>query len=154
MLSTNVRVSTQRDASGALDRSTRRYVKDGAQKGFNVAQDEAPAGATGFLKNQSAIEPTEQRDGSVFWGFGAEYARYVNEGTVPHWIPVAAVRDRLIPWARRVLGNENSAWGVRQTIAEEGTDPNPFFDRGVQAMRDWYRAKNPSTYFDDELGGA
>jgi len=153
MLSTSTRVTTSKNASAATRRGVNRYILDGCQKGFNVAQEDAPVGATGFLKNQSAIEPTQRDDGSVYWGFGAEYADDVNYGTAPHWIPNEVVRTSLMDWARRVLGNEDAAWGVRQKIAERGTEAQPFFTRGLRAMRDWFRASDPGRYVERELEG-
>lgn len=148
---TNVQLRADRDAAGALDRGMRRYMLDGAQKGFNVSQEHVPHGATSFLANQSAQEPTVMNDGTVWWGYLADYARYVEEGTAPHWIPLRAM-DSLRRWARRVLGDESAAWAVRHSIAEEGTDPQPYVEPGVKAMRDWFRARDPATYMQEELG--
>jgi len=145
---TSVRLRVDKDAAGALDRGMRRYRLDGAQKGFNVSQEHVPHGATSFLANQSAQEPTVMDDGTVWWGYLADYAKDVEEGTPPHIAPFDAIER----WARRVLGSEAAAGGVWRNIAREGTDPQPYVEPGVKAMRDWFRAQDATTYIEVEMG--
>lgn len=148
MLSTNVRVRTNRNTSDALQRATDRYALDGAQKGFNVSQERVPHGATSFLANQSAVEPTRLEDGTVVWGYNAEYAEDVEEGTPPHIAPIDAIRK----WARRVLGSEGAAGAVWRKIARVGTEAQPYVEPGVKAMREWFGATSPGDYLREELG--
>lgn len=147
MVKTQVRVRTNKDASGALDSATRRYLLDGMQVGFNRAREEAPVGATGFLQGQAMQEPRVESDGSVSFANLAAYAEAVHEGTAPHFPPIAP----LIRWARRVLGDAGAAYGVQQKIGAEGTDANPFMERGADAARAWFGSRSLSTYFEDRL---
>lgn len=50
------------------------------------------------------------------------YAIYVDEGTLPHFPPIEALKK----WARDKLGNENLAWAVQKKIGLYGTKPSWF----------------------------
>lgn len=151
MLGASTTVKTNKDASQAVSDGTRRAMLDASQHGFNVSQQHVPHGADSYLANQSAVEPTVLDDGSVVWGYNAEYARPVEEGSRPHWIPLRAVRNSLMKWARRVLGDESAAWPVRQKIAEEGTDAQPYVQPGVDAMRARLKATGVKAFIQDSL---
>lgn len=151
MLRTSTRVRVNKDAAAALDRGVRRYLLDGAQKGFNVSQEEVPHGATSFLATQSAQEPTVRRDGSVWWGYLADYAADVEEGQDPHRIPDSEM-PALIRWAKRILGDARAAYPVRRKIELDGTDPQPYVAPGIKAMRDWFNARDGTVYIEEELG--
>lgn len=150
MVKTTVKTRVNKDAAGALESSTRKYMLDGAQVGFNKAREEAPVGATGFLQGQAMMEPEIQSDGSVWWGNLARYAAAVEDGSVPHWIPLHAM-EGLIRWSRRILGSDDAAWGVRHKIAEEGTDAQPFIEPGEDASKAWFASRGHNVYFEDRL---
>lgn len=147
MLQTNVRVTTNRDTAGAVDRGVRDALFDAADHGFDVSQQHVPHGATSGLAT-SGFEPREAADGSVTWGYAAPYARYVEEGTRPHWAPIAPLKL----WARRVLGDEGAAYAVQRKIAQEGTDPQPFVGRGIDAMVAHLRTTGIGAFIDSALG--
>lgn len=147
MVRTNVRVEVNRDAAGAVEGGTRRYLLDGAQVGFSRAREEAPVGATGYLQGAAMYEPQVRNDGSVVWGNTAEYAQAVEEGTAPHTPPLAPIRR----WARRVLGDESAAGAVWQSIREEGTDAQPFISKGAERMVRWFDGHDMSQYIRDRL---
>lgn len=134
MISVSTRVKTNKDAAEAVGAGVDDLLMDVATVGANTALEHTPSGGSNTLR-ASWFEPQRQADGSLIWGYRASYARFVEEGTAPHWIPVAAVRDSLMTWARRVLGDEDAAWAVRQKIAEEGTEGQHFVRKGVDAMR-------------------
>jgi hypothetical protein len=46
-----------------------------------------------------------------------EYVWYVEEGTRPHWPPIAPLKI----WALRKLGDEGAAYAVQRKIAKRGT---------------------------------
>ena len=146
-MKTTVRTTKHVDAAGALEGATRRYMLDGAQRGVNVAREEAPQGATGFLANQAMVDPYVENDGSVVFGNQAAYSRYVEEGTGPHWPPIGP----LLRWSRRVLGKEGAAYGVQRKIAEEGTDAQPFMSKGADAALEWFVAHGLDQYFVERL---
>lgn len=135
MIGAKTSVKTDKNTAQAVEDGTRETLLDAADRGFRVSQEHVPHGASSTLA-QSGFEPQEQQDGSVIWGYRAEYARYVEDGTRAHWAPI----EPLKLWARRVLGDEQAAWAVQRKIAEEGTDPQPYVKRGVQAMRTYLRA--------------
>jgi len=149
-MKTTVRTTKHVDAAGALEGATRRYMLDGAQRGVNVAREEAPTGATGFLANQAMVDPYVENDGSVVFGNNAPYAEPVEDGSVPHWIPLRAM-DGLRRWAGRILGDRGAAWGVRQKIAEEGTDAQPFMSKGADAAREWFAAHGLDAYVEERI---
>jgi len=132
MIGTSVSSDGPSDAGEKVSRGVRRSMEEAADAGFDVAWDEAPSGGTNTLKH-SGVQPTWQGN-ELVWGFTADHARYVEEGTSPHWIPVNAMPELKV-WARRVLGDEGAAWAVRQKIAREGTDAQRFLAAGVAEQR-------------------
>jgi Bacteriophage HK97-gp10, putative tail-component len=95
-----------------------------------------PVGVTGILRASIAADVTMGRSlneairGRVFSGAQAPYAIYVEEGTRPHWPPIAP----LLLWARRVLGNERLAYAVQRAIARRGTRARHMFRDGFAAV--------------------
>lgn len=138
MVRTDIRTRLDKDAAGAVDDAVAEYLMDVSTVGFNKSQeiiaDEATD--TGQLL-RSGIPPERLDDGSVVWGYQAPYAEDVDEGQDPHWITDI---EPLKGWARRVLGDESAAYGVRHKIAEEGTDAVDYTGRSIAAMRDWARS--------------
>jgi hypothetical protein len=128
MIGTDVSADAPGDAGEKVKRGVRSGMEEAADAGFAVSFDEAPPGATNTLKH-SGVQPTWEGN-TLVWGFTADHARFVEEGTSPHWIPVDAM-DEVEVWARRVLGNEGAAWAVRQTIAEQGTQAQEFVAKGI-----------------------
>ena len=63
-------------------------------------------------------------------GAYAKHARFVHDGTRPHWAPKAPIER----WVRKKLGVTKRAdvasatWFVRKKIARDGTDGTPFLD--------------------------
>lgn len=132
MLGVNVDATGPDSPGENVRQGVRRGMERAADAGFAAAWDEAPSGATNTLKH-SGKEPT-WRGNTLIWGFTADHARYVEDGTAPHWIPVDAMPE-LKRWARRVLGDESAAWAVRQTIAREGTEAQEFVADGITEQR-------------------
>jgi hypothetical protein len=137
MVRTRVETRVDRDASGAVRSATDRHMLDVAQAGFNKSQDVIldEATDTGQLE-RSGFAPRRRDDGTVVYGWSADYAAAVDQGTVPHWPPIKP----LLGWVRRVFGVDGSrkwaaAKGVQQKIAEEGTAPVGFVEHGLEAAR-------------------
>lgn len=145
MFSMGVRHRTSKDAADAVRRGKRRMLMDLADRGFAKSQEEAPVD-TGQLQ-QSGVPPTELDDGSVVWGYNADYARPVEEGSEPHWPPIEPLRG----WARRVLGDESAAYAVQAKIAAKGTPAQPFVAPAIDVMRARARAKGLDAYIREEL---
>jgi len=61
-------------------------------------------------------------------GTNTMYARYMEEGTRPHFPPVSALKG----WAKRVLGNENLAYVVAKKIAQRGTKGRFYFKGALE----------------------
>jgi hypothetical protein len=132
MLGVETEASGPDNAGKNVRQGVRRGMERAADAGFAVAWDEAPSGATNTLKH-SGKEPAWMGD-TLLWGFTADHARYVEEGTAPHWIPVSAMPELKL-WARRVLGDEGAAWAVRRGIAREGTKAQPFVEKGLEEQQ-------------------
>lgn len=145
MLGASVRTTRTRDVGGKVDAGVRRGLRDAADAGFAVAFDEAPSGATNTLKS-SGFQPTWRGD-TLVWGFTADHARFVEEGTRPHWPPPGA----LDKWARRVLGDEDAAFPVARKIAREGTEGQHFVRQGFETMAAELRKRGLSDSIDAEL---
>ena len=95
-----------------------------------MSQDEVAVDRGTLL--QSGVPPQLLADGSVVWGYNAEYASDVEEGTGPHWVPI----EPLLGWAKRVLGDESLGYAVQKSIAKYGTRPQPYIQPGIEAMRE------------------
>lgn len=148
MIGAQTRIETNQDTVRGVREGTREALMDAATHGFRISQERVASSSTdtGQLL-RSGIPPEIRSDGSVVWGYAAEYARYVEEGTRPHWPPVSALRG----WARRVLGDESAAWAVARKIAAEGTDPAPFVQPGIDAMRARLNAAGVAARISDNL---
>ena len=81
---------------------------------------------TSNMANQIRASNASQNDLTVTITAGAKYTKAVDEGTAPHFPPVAA----LIPWAKRhPLGGvspESSAFLIARAISERGTKARNF----------------------------
>lgn len=147
VINVSIGTPTNRDPGPAVERARRRYFLDVATRGFRVSQERVPTDTSQL--RQSGVRPQERLDGSVIWGYRADYARPVEEGSRPHWPPIEPLRG----WARRVLGNESAAYAVQAKIAEEGTDAQPFVEPSVRAMRRFARSRGMGQYIEEELSG-
>lgn len=101
----------------AAGRGITRVIEDGATFARQRVRVDR-----GVLRSsiQTRIEAGTGREilrGRIFTGTQAPYARYVEEGTRPHWVPIAP----LLGWARRVLGDEGAAYAIQRHIARFGT---------------------------------
>lgn len=146
MLGASVRTSKTDDVAEKVTRGVRRGMRDAADTGFAVSQEEAPVDRGTLL--QSGVPPDWVDQHTLVWGYLAEYARYVEEGTAPHHPPVEPLRG----WARRVLGDESAAHAVQQSIAQEGTPAQPYVEPGFEAMVRQLRERGLAPYIDDEFG--
>ena len=93
------------------------------------ARQRTPVGVSGILRASIATRVTQGVSGQafvqgeVFTGRQAPYAVFVEEGTKPHWAPIAPLKL----WARRVLGDEQAAYRVRWAIRRRGTKARHMF---------------------------
>lgn len=149
MLRTRVQTRTNRDGAAGVRDGTKAALFDAADAGFAKSQEEVPVGATAGLKH-SGFEPQEAPDGSIQWGYTAEYTLPVVDGSAPHWIPLSAMPS-LKRWARRVLGDESAAWAVRRKIAAEGTPAQDFITPAIETMRARLRSTGIGGFIDEEL---
>lgn len=149
MIGVQTRVKTNKDAATAVSDGVEQALVDAMDAGFRASQETIAQEATdrGTLL-QSGVPPAVQSDGSVVGGYGADYARWVNDGTAPHWAPI----EPLLGWARRVLGDESAAYAVQRKIAEEGTEAVEFIQRWKAATKAHLRTRGLSAYVEDNLG--
>lgn len=59
------------------------------------------------------------------------YVKYVEEGTSPHWAPIAPLKL----YAIRKFGDEKAAYGIRAKIAKSGTKGAHMFKEGWEASK-------------------
>jgi len=145
-----VKTSVKKDGSGsqALKDGIQEAFLDAADSGFERSQELVAQNSTDTGKLLGGgIQPKVMPDGSIEWGYVPEYAAYVEFGTPPHWVPIEPLKG----WARRVLGDEGVAYDVQKGIAENGTDPQPFFRPGVETMRTRLKAINVESRVRDNL---
>jgi hypothetical protein len=118
-----------REASAAVQT----IVEDIAKE----ARSRTPVGVSGLLRASIYTDVTTGTSlsaairGTVFTGAQVPYARYVEEGTAPHWAPIGP----LLLWARRVLGDERAAYRVQRAIARRGTRGRHMFRDAMTAVR-------------------
>lgn len=143
----SVNVENERDR-GDLTEATQEALLRAADAGFERSQELVATDSTdtGFLL-RSGQQPTVTSEGVVEWGYTAPHAPYVEFGTPPHWPPI----EPLLGWARRVLGDESAAYAVQRAIAENGTDPQPFFRPGIETMVRQLDSDGISADIDDTL---
>ena len=143
MIRTRTRTVTNHDAAAGVREGTDRALMDAATAGFDATQQAIAERATdtGQLL-RSGVPPQRQPDGSVVFGYTADYARGVDKGTPPHMAPIDALRG----WARRVLGDESRAGAVWRKIAREGTEGVFFTRDGLDAIHAHLRSRGLSGY--------
>jgi hypothetical protein len=125
------------DVGDAVADGTRAAILEAAQAGFARSQAEVPV-ATGALKQSGELVETPQ---GGRWTYDSEYAAYVEGGTEPHYPPIEPLKE----WAAVVLGDPDAAYAVQETIAREGTDPQPFVKPGFERMAAELKRRGVST---------
>ena len=116
-----------------LTEETRAILVEVGNELVNNLKVEAPVGATGDLRRSFQI--FRRGPNEVVLGSRLDYAKAVNDGRGPHTPDFEAIQT----WARRKLDDESAAWPVFNKIREEGTEPNPYIDRAVDATLDSFR---------------
>lgn len=107
----------------------RRHLRDAAEDIGQRIRGEAAQRApvdTGQLASsiEAVVEATGTAIVGVRVGSNLPQAPAQEFGTDPHFPPPDALRD----WARRVLGTEDAAFPVARSIAETGTEAQPFLE--------------------------
>lgn len=106
-------------------------MKQAAELGFAVSQEEVPVD-TGELQ-QSGFQP-EFRGDDVVFGYAAEHARAMEEGTPP-FEPAVEPLER---WGERIgKGADFGRWVAEVKIPEEGITAQPYLRPAVERMRPW-----------------
>lgn len=87
--------------------------------------------ATGFLK-ESGIEVVSESTVSdtsftAYFGFGAEYTKYVEEGRTAAFPPLNAIKA----WCNIVGIPEEAAWGIAWNLSKYPTPGKFFFEPGI-----------------------
>lgn len=95
-----------------------------------IAKRKAPVD-TGNLKNKIHITPSEFGANKYTLSDGTSYGVYMEYGTKPHWVPIAPLKE----WSRRVLGEEDAAYAVRNKIKEYGVNAQPFFRPALHEVK-------------------
>jgi len=105
-------------------------MKKGMSKGVKVIANQVKAETpvdTGRLRASVTDEVREMGDEIVgVVGSNVDYARYVEEGTAPHWPPVAALEK----WGNR---HGIPAFLVARAIAKNGTKAHRMFGRVLES---------------------
>lgn len=92
------------------------------KSGFAIqgrAQDNAPRWDENLVNSLQVERDIAQPERFVRVGTNAEYAAPVEEGSRPHWAPLAA----LTPWA---VDHDIEPFALQRHIAVHGTRPHPF----------------------------
>lgn len=101
-------------------------LTEAIQKGATLVQRNArmgaPVGVSGLLRSQINISYGELR-GTI--SANSQYALFVEEGTKPHWVPIAALQ----PWADL---KGIPVYALQKSIAKVGTKAQPFMEKAAQ----------------------
>lgn len=86
---------------------------------------------TGRLSGSITTVPSE-RSGHpvVLVGTNVEYARFVHDGTRPHWPP----RAPMAAWLAAKGGDPANAFLVQRAIARRGTPPKPYLTTALRRV--------------------
>lgn len=130
MLSASVDLSVDVTSEDVLE-AHRKRLKDAADLGFAVSQEEVPVD-TGTLQ-QSGFPP-EWRGDDIVFGYQADHAEPMERGTPPFEPDV----EPLERWGERIgKGAGFGRWVAEVKIPEEGVDAQPYLAPAVERMRPW-----------------
>jgi hypothetical protein len=145
-LDISVDVPTSKDAGGAIDTGVRKWLEDGASVGFAQSQELVPQDRGTLL--QSGFPPEWTTDGAIRWGYRANHAMPIEEGTAPFYPPL----EPLLEWSKRVSGDTGLGYYVaRVKIPEEGIDAQPYAEPGAEKQSRWYDANDIGRFIEDQL---
>lgn len=144
MISVDVDVTIDKDASGGIKRAQRNRLEDGMDLIFANSQELVPEDR-GTLR-QSGFQPVWE-NGKLKTGYRAQHALPMEYGTQPFWAPIEPLKE----WAERVVGDAGFGYYVQQKIAEEGIDAQPYMRPSVEKGKQWFRSNSFGKYLDREL---
>lgn len=144
MISVDVDITVDKDASGAIQRAQRKRLEDSGDIGFATSQELVPEDR-GTLR-QSGFTPVWDGD-TLKWGYRANHSKPQEFGTQAFWAPI----DPLKAWAERVVGDPGFGYYVQQKIAEEGIDPQPFAQPGRDKQIQFLKGNSFRKYLEREL---
>jgi len=122
---------TQEITPDDIMQAHRERLEQAGELGFAISQNEVPVDR-GTLK-QSGFPPEFREDDLVF-GYTADYAEPMEEGTDPFQPPI----QPLLEWSQRVSGDTGLGYYVAtQKIPEEGIDSQPYLAPAAERMRTW-----------------
>lgn len=145
VLNVGIDVSTSKDGATAIRNAQRQRLKDAMDAGFNYSQELVPQDRGTLL--QSGFPPEWDNAGNLRWGYRANHAWPMEEGTEPFVPPIRPLKE----WAERTVGDAGFGYYVQQKIADEGIDPQPFASPGVEKTKKWLKSRSFSEYLDREL---
>lgn len=146
-LNVSVDVPTSKDGATAINKGVKKWLEDGASVGFAQSQELVPQDRGTLL--QSGFPPEWTSDGALRWGYRADYAIPMEEGTQPFQPPL----QPLLEWSERVTGDKGLGyWVALKKIPEEGIDAQPYAKPGAEKQKRWYDAHEISQFIEDELG--
>ncbi len=122
-------VDTKMETDEFLEK-TKKVLFDSMLKMQEIAIMKAPVDI-GILAGSIHLVPMEPGFKQYTLWARSSYARAVEFGTSPHFVPIAP----LLGWAGRKLGDQSLAWAVQAKIAKVGTDSHPFFRPAVDEVR-------------------
>jgi len=122
------------DLPAALDGQLSQAATDIGERLRSVAADNAPVD-TGQLQSsiESVVENVSQSLLRIRVGSNLDHAPVQEFGAGPFFPPPSELRD----WARRVLGDEEAAWPVAQSIAESGIEAQPYLKPALEETVAW-----------------
>ena len=131
MLNAEVDASIDVSADDVLQ-AHRDRMKDAADLGFSVSQEEVPV-ERGTLQ-QSGFAP-EWRGETLVFGYSADHAEPMERGTPPGNFPAVEPLER---WGERIgKGAAFGRWVAEVKIPEEGITAQPYLAPAAARMGPW-----------------
>lgn len=146
VLNVSVDRTLDRKVSGKVKQAQKKRLSDAMDKGFAVSQEKVPVDR-GTLQ-QSGYTPTWTDDNRIEWGYRANHALPIEEGTQPYFPPL----EPLLEWSKRVSGGLGLGFYVaRHKIPNEGIEAQPYAQPGADATKRYLDNNSFGDYLDREL---
>ncbi|MFW5902910.1 MAG: HK97 gp10 family phage protein [archaeon] len=126
----NFKVSSEVDKEIALEKMKKVLFKS-MMKMHELAVMKCPVD-TGRLRESLSVTPMEEGHEEYNLTDGVKYGKDIEYGTSPHYVSPEALKG----WSRRVLGDEGASYPVAKKIAQEGTNPQPYFRPALKEVKD------------------
>jgi hypothetical protein len=144
MISVTISAEDMDDVGDRAISSVDQGLVDAAIRGFERSQEAVPVD-TGELQDSGELV-VEETAGKVVFGYTADHAIPVEDGTEPH--PITPDEADAL-----VFEGDDGEPVFADSVDHPGTEPQPFMRPGFEAMVRELRQRGLSPYISGDLGG-